>query len=333
MKPFAVLCVTSQQEMQGKHKMPILKFALTATMISLPSAAFACDCPDKPIPAEVLAPQVIEVAEASPPQSAPDMPKLDAPKMAQAAQETQKMSKPRPEGYEAPETPASKYADVLETRLSPANDGLMVFDYAAAKEAGDLAKINAYIDHLTAQNPNEMTDDYAVAYWANLYNAVTLKVVLENYPVKSIRKIGGSLFSPGPWKDKRVTVNGKKLSLDNIEHDIMREKYPSPYIHYMVNCASIGCPNLLPRLWDGETLERDRNKAADAFINSPRGVQVTGDKLTVSSIYDWFEEDFGGNKKGVLAHIKEHANSDLTAAIEAGAKISGYDYDWTLNDG
>ena len=100
----------------------------------------------------------------------------------------------------------------------------------------------------------------------------------------------------------------------------------------MVNCASVGCPNLLDTAWEADTLKAGRIKAAKAYINSPRGAGVKGDKLTVSSIYDWFEEDFGGNKEGVLKHLQEHATGELAAANKAGAIITNYDYDWSLNN-
>jgi hypothetical protein len=103
-------------------------------------------------------------------------------------------------------------------------------------------------------------------------------------------------------------------------------------VHYMVNCASIGCPNLLDKIWVGETLDADREQAARDFINSPRGVAIDGNKLELSSIYNWFKEDFGGSKSTTLEHVRQFANPDLLAALDAGAKIDGYDYDWKLNE-
>lgn len=211
--------------------------------------------------------------------------------------------------------------------------GVALFDYAGLlANDEDRATLTDYITHLAAQTPSDMEDVDAIAYWANLYNALTVDVVLQNYPVESIRKIGGGLFSKGPWGRKVITVEGERLSLDNIEHDILREKFPSPLIHYMVNCASIGCPNLKDGLWRAETLDADRDAAARAFINSPRGVGLQKRGLKLSSIYKWFKEDFGGSKKSVLAHIEKYAESDLADAIENGMTIGDYSYDWSLND-
>ena len=222
---------------------------------------------------------------------------------------------------------------VMQNYLSgPDVDGLIRIDYKAlAASESDRAVLKGYIKHLESQNPDTMTDAEAVSYWANLYNAVTVDVIVDNYPVKSIKEIKSGILSPGPWKLKLVTVNGKELSLDDIEHGIMRKHFPSPHVHYMVNCASIGCPNIKPGEWKAATLDEDRETAARAFINSPRGVTINGNKLTLSSIYSWFDEDFGGNKKSVLKHIREFAGEDLATAIDNGATIRGYDYDWSLN--
>ena len=228
-------------------------------------------------------------------------------------------------------SPHSDWTDILQSYVGAHDEaGLTHFDYAGLKaNAADKAKLDGYIKSLESMNPDALSENEAIAFWANLYNAVTIQVVTEKYPVKSIRKLGA--FNSGPWKKNLVTVNGEKMSLDDIEHETLRKQYPSPYIHYMVNCASVGCPNLLDTAWEADTLEAGRIKAAKAYINSPRGAVIKGDKLTVSSIYDWFEEDFGGNKEGVLKHLQEHATGELAAAITAGANITNYDYDWSLN--
>lgn len=225
------------------------------------------------------------------------------------------------------------YAALLKTRISRGQGGLNLFDYAGAKADGDLKVITAYTDYLASQNPDEMPEADQIAYWANLYNALTVKVILENYPVTSIRKIKSGAISPGPWKRDAVTVNGEVISLDTIEHKILRKRYANPaMVHYMVNCASIGCPNLSDKLWVGATLDEDRAQAARDFINSPRGVDIQGNFLNVSSIYKWFKEDFGGSKAATLEHFRKFADPELLAALDAGAKISGYDYNWDLNE-
>jgi len=243
------------------------------------------------------------------------------------------------------EKPSIEKTDAMMKTKSPMNRllgkyvkapdamGVARFDYAGLKASQtDQAVLAEYIKTLESKNPTTMSATEATAFWANLYNAVTIKVVIDNYPVKSIKDIKSGVFSAGPWKKKLTTVNGTEMTLDEIEHETLRKKYPSPLIHYMVNCASIGCPNLKNSLWDANTMDADREAAAKIFINSSRGAKVTSKGLVVSSIYDWFQEDFGGTKTGVLAHLSKYATGDLKSAIESGATIKSFDYDWTLNE-
>ena len=226
---------------------------------------------------------------------------------------------------------ASPWGKILKTYISKDGD-LNRFNYAAlAGNSADMKALGAYIDDLAAKSPGGMGKDEALAYWANLYNAVTVQVVTENWPVKSIKQIKSGTFKPGPWDKNLVTVNGKPMTLNNIEHDTMRANYKEPRIHYMVNCASVGCPNLMDTPWSAKTLEADLNAAAKSFINSPRGAKVSGGKLTVSSIFKWYKEDFGGNDAGVIAHLKQYADSDLKAALDGVSKISKDQYDWDVN--
>ena len=232
---------------------------------------------------------------------------------------------------QAAPTSITERADVLLQKYvqDPDSQGVARFAYGklAANQA-DVATLDAYIAHLEGTSTAGMSTNEALAYYSNLYNSVTVKLIIDNYPLKSIKKLGFT----GPWDRKIINKDGAKISLNDIEHGTMRKKYPSPYVHYMVNCASIGCPNLKDGLWNPATVEADRQKAADVFVNSPRGVQVTSKGLKVSSIYKWFKDDFGGSKENVLKHIRKHADADLAAAIDGGATITSYGYDWNLNE-
>ena len=223
------------------------------------------------------------------------------------------------------------WAQVLTAYTSMGADGLARFDYAGLKSSPEnMDLLSGYIKAQAAKTPSAMSRNEAMAYWANLYNALTVQVVAENYPVTSIRKIKSG-YRAGPWKRKLVTVEGKELSLDNIEHDIMRPTFKTPLVHYMVNCASIGCPNLKATPWQAATLEADQEAAARAYINSPRGARFDKGRLRASSIYRWFSKDFGGGEAGVLAHLKLYANEDLRARLNTKQKIDKYDYDWGVN--
>ncbi len=229
---------------------------------------------------------------------------------------------------------------LLARYVSLPADGVARVAYARWKAAAaDLAALDAWIAGAAARRPSAMPRAEAFAFWANLYNALTLKVVLDNYPVRSIRDIRstGVPFDPrqfsGPWRTRLVAIEGRRMSLDDIEHETMRPTFRDPRVHYAVNCASIGCPNLRPRAFRAATLETDLDAAARDFVNHPRGVTVLADgRLRVSSIYHWFREDFGGTDAGVIAHLRRHAAPTLASRLAAATSLAGHAYDWALND-
>jgi hypothetical protein len=241
----------------------------------------------------------------------------------------------------APATAQAVSLDALLGRyVSRHADGVNRVAYARWKATpADLAALDAWIAAAAAERPSAMPRAEAFAFWANLYNALTLKVVLDRYPVRSIRDIRstGVPFDPrqfnGPWRTRLVTVEGRAMSLDDIEHGTMRPTFRDPRVHYAVNCASIGCPNLRPRAFAAAGLEAELDDAARAFVNHPRGVALQPDgRLRVSSIYHWFREDFGGTEAGVIAHLRQYAASPLAARLAQATSIAGHDYDWALND-
>ena len=243
-------------------------------------------------------------------------------------------------GFAQPAADPDAIFDSLLARYVVASpDGVNRVDYARWHKAiDDRRALDGYVANLVARKPSAMPRNEAFAYWGNLYNAVTLKVILDRYPVTSIRDIksAGGWFDfksyTGPWSEQRVTVEAKKLSLDNIEHDVMRPTFKDPRVHYVVNCASYGCPNLMQRAWRASTLEADLDAAARAFINHPRGVTVLpSGGLKVSSIYKWFITDFGGDDAALVKHLKTFAAPDLAARISTTAKVEQDAYDWTLN--
>jgi hypothetical protein len=198
----------------------------------------------------------------------------------------------------------------------------------------DHEMLNAYIKALSAKTISNYPRHEQLAFWINLYNALTVKVILDHYPVQSIKQIDISpgWFSSGPWGKKLVLVEGKDLSLDDIEHRILRPIWKDPRIHYAVNCASVGCPDLRQRAYSGAEIEAELTQAAKRYVNHERGVVVVNNEVRVSSIYDWFEADFGGSEMAVLDHIRRYAGDDLKIELENITDISGYHYDWALND-
>jgi hypothetical protein len=221
---------------------------------------------------------------------------------------------------------------ILAQYVSLGADDIARFDYAAVTEA-DRAALEAYLGALTATAPTTLARDDQLAYWINLYNALTIRVVLDHYPVASIRRIKfGRLLVLGPWGEELIEVEGSMLSLDNIEHDIIRPIFADPRIHYGVNCASLGCPDLRTEAYEGARIDEQLDEAARAFVNHPRGARVANGRLHVSSIYHWFQEDFGGNDAGVIEHLLQHAEPNLAAALEGVDRIARHSYDWDLNE-
>lgn len=224
------------------------------------------------------------------------------------------------------------WSRLLGLYARPNPDGVTRFDYAGLQQ-DDRAALESYLAALSATPVSRLNRAEQFAYWLNFYNALTVQVIVDHYPVDSIRDINISpgLFAFGPWDRKLVTVEGENLSLNDIEHRILRPIWRDPRIHYGVNCASIGCPNLLTMAYTAANADRLLTENAIAFVNHPRGARLQDGRLTVSRIYDWFQEDFGGSEAGVLDHLRQFAAPEFRAALGSVGGIADYEYDWSLN--
>jgi hypothetical protein len=210
--------------------------------------------------------------------------------------------------------------------------GVNRFNYAEVS-AADRAALHGYVRLLTGVAIARYARPEQLAYWINLYNALTVQVILDHYPVASIRDIDISpgLFADGPWGAELATVEGQRLTLNDIEHRILRPIWRDPRIHYAVNCASVGCPNLAAVPYRRATAEQMLDDAARAHVNSPRGARVEDGRLIVSSIYVWFGGDFGGGDAAVIEHLRRYAEASLRETLRGRTAIDGHDYDWSLN--
>ena len=199
--------------------------------------------------------------------------------------------------------------------------------------SADLQQLQCYLQQLQSIDVRNLNRNEQLAYWFNLYNARTVSIVLENYPIRSIRQIKEKLTDfVGPFDDEgAVTVLGKSLSLNDIESGIIRPIWNDPRIHYALNCASYGCPNLATTAWQSHDLEARLNGAAYEYINSGRAVKKCILGPRASKIYKWYAGDFGG-EAGVLNHLRQYANEDTLQTLNGQSSISGYFYDWSLND-
>lgn len=211
--------------------------------------------------------------------------------------------------------------------------GVHRVDYGAVTRE-DRAALAAYLGRLGATPVSTLRRDEQRAFWINLYNGLTVRVILDHYPVASILDIDISpgLFAQGPWGKKLISVEGQPVSLDDIEHRILRPLWRDPRIHYAVNCASRGCPNLRKTAFSADRTEATLERSARDFVNHPRGARVAKGELTVSSLYRWFEYDFGGDDAGVLAHLRRYAAPELRRALDTVDSIDDDQYDWSLND-
>ena len=231
----------------------------------------------------------------------------------------------------------SSWQNTLDGYLRVHSSGINRFDYAALKaNAEDKARLADYLAYLQRLDPRDYSRAEQKAYWINLYNARTVHVVLEAYPVDSIRDISDSFFGGliffGPWRDVHANVAGRDLTLDKIEHGILRPIFRDNRIHYAVNCASLGCPNLLQTAFTAANIETLLDDGARAYVNHPRGVDfVDDDSIVISSLYDWFVEDFGGSEEGVIKHLARYADKELAERLSRFEGSVDYDYDWSLN--
>ncbi|WP_332403193.1 DUF547 domain-containing protein [Vibrio metschnikovii] len=201
-----------------------------------------------------------------------------------------------------------------------------LFDYANV-EISDREKLQTYINQLARLDPRILNKQQQYAYWINLYNALTVKVVIDHYPVSSITKIGG-WFRFGPWNLPLIEIANQKLTLNDIEHRILRPIWQDARIHYVVNCASLGCPNLKPEAFTADNIERLLEQAAYEFINSDKGVNIHNRRLILSSIYQWYAEDFGSQDE-LLDHLIRYRPA--LANDERIKRSFRYEYDWQLN--
>lgn len=197
----------------------------------------------------------------------------------------------------------------------------------------DLAALRRYVESLETVPVSELENDPAarsaeLAYWINLYNAATLHLVLEDYPVDSIKDLGGLLSSP--WDRKVVTVEGTDLTLNDIENRIIRARFDEPRIHFALNCASRSCPPLRAEAYVPDRLDEQLEAQTKAFLSDPGHSRVEGDHYRLSRIFDWYRDDFVKAAGSVPAFVRRYVPG--AAALAADAKVKHLDYDWALNE-
>ncbi len=194
----------------------------------------------------------------------------------------------------------------------------------------DESRLDEYLALLSDVDPDTLALNHQFAFYINVYNAFTIKLILMHYPgINSIKEIG-SFFS-NPWSKKFIPLNGRTVTLDFIEHEVLRPRFKDPRIHVAINCAAKSCPPLFNQPFEGETIESQLNRQAQSFINDKRSTFIKDNTLYISKIFSWFEDDFNDNP---LPFIKRYATGDLKNQLEAAGlnlKIEYLRYDWALN--
>lgn len=187
-------------------------------------------------------------------------------------------------------------------------------------------QLNSAIDFLKKNAPKETwSSDKEKAYWINVYNAFTLNLILDHYPIKSITDI--YINGKTAWKLKLIRIGTETYTLDDIEHKILRGKFKDPRIHVGVNCASISCPKLANFAFTEENIEVSLERLMSDFINDPEKNILTKRKLKLSKIFSWFKEDF--TRQGTLTN---YIQSYSIQEIDKKARISYLNYNWKLNE-
>ena len=230
----------------------------------------------------------------------------------------------------------SEWQQVLSAHVNELGE----VDYAAIKRSP--APLESYLVRLAKASPQSHPDrfpspDHELAYWLNAYNAFTVKGVVDGYPAKSIRDLG---FRFGFFRKKAFVAGGVTMSLDHIEHEIIRKQFGDPRIHFAIVCASISCPRLDRQAFRGETLDQHLDRLARRFMSERRNVTITegANEIRLSKIFDWFQDDFARSsesrgKQAVLSFIREYADDRLRSSIDRlrNPKVTYHDYDWSLN--
>lgn len=227
----------------------------------------------------------------------------------------------------------TQWTKLLETHVEPRGHTTKV-NYMAIKN--DPEALNAYLERLSQVTEKEFkqwSDAEQIAFWINAYNAFTIKLIVDHYPVKSIKDVGG--FFSSPWKKRFFTLLGKTRHLDEIEHQILRKNFNEPRIHFAINCASLSCPPLKAEAYTGEQLSEQLDEQTTLFLNTTEfnRVDLEHKRLYLSKIFKWFEKDFTDESKSLRDFLTKYFKipDDQKTRIKE-FQIVYLNYDWKLND-
>jgi len=202
-------------------------------------------------------------------------------------------------------------------------------DYRTFKK--EEKKLDTYLQLLDETNPDTLSRNEQYAFYINAYNAYTIKLILKHYPgIHSIKDIGSWWSSP--WKIKFCKIGGKAYTLDEIEHTILRPRFNDPRVHFAINCASMGCPPLIPEPYRGSILDQQLDTSTRAFLNDSRWNRLEGNTLYVSKIFKWFKDDFEGDIVNFFSKYLQEDMRKLFLANREQISVEYLNYDWSLNE-
>ena len=189
-----------------------------------------------------------------------------------------------------------------------------------------------YLELLLTNRPNDEHWDKKeiLAYWINLYNAFTIKLIIDHYPVKSIRNIGSRIQIPfinSPWDIEFIDFGDEKMSLNYVEHQILRKFFEEPRIHFAINCASISCPNLRNEAYLALQIDAQLTNQTQRFLKDSSKNIITSNALYLSKIFQWYSGDFNLNQT-----LYENLSIWSGVSINDLATIQFIDYNWSLNE-
>lgn len=201
----------------------------------------------------------------------------------------------------------------------------------------DRQSLKTFLDEMQAVKVSTLNKNMQMVYWINLYNATTINVILDNMPIKSIRDIG--LFGKGPWDKDLLVIEGEDVTLNDIEHRILRPIWRDNRLHYVLNCASLGCPNIQDKAFKADTIEKDLSSAAAEFIVPNRAFRIIQnsfpgkprESLHLSSLYKWYKSDFGFRNEHVIKSISGYMDDEYYNKIKDFDEVDSHFYDWGLN--
>ncbi len=230
----------------------------------------------------------------------------------------------------------SSFIEILKRNVA---DGKVNYQSLLSEKSFD-----KYLDQLKNTNPDTIKNSNdKMAFWINAYNAYTLKIILDNYPVESINDLHsgglilGSIFNTTVWDKDFVIINNKETSLSNIEHKILRKKFNEPRIHFAIVCASISCPPLRDEAFEGYKLDKQLTDQAKLFLDDEtrNEFDINKKEAEISKIFDWFEEDFGDDDEKPLLFISKYVSDKISNSIKSNVSdwdIGYLDYNWKLNE-